>query len=235
MTDLQVLNALDVPWSAGLVLIAAGTVLMLFGSLWRHFTEALSTSFLGGVGALLLMPAMSVNPVWAAVGVCLAVGALTILFRRIALVVLTAVVLGLALSISLNLFVGWPTIPLLVRSLSSDHVGTVVNAPDYVTNQLLLSLLVGGMLLGVILAFISAEWARRTVMALEGALAFLGGIALVTAEFFASQLPRGYPMKYSQVAAVVWIELAVISVLMQRLVDKPSRAGGTPAPAGEAR
>jgi len=220
MSDLQALNDLDVPWSAGLVLVAAGTVLMLFGSRWRDFTEALSTSFLGGVAALLAMPALGVNPVWPAAAVCLLTGLGTILFRRIALVVLAAVVLGLALSVTANLLMGWPTIPLLVRSLSSEHVGTIVRVPDYVRSQLLFGLLTGGMLLGVILAIAVPTSARRVVMALEGSLAFLGGIALITGEFFSAQLPRGYPMKYSQVAAVVWLELAVVSILMQRLADR---------------
>ena len=237
MNDLQVLNDLDVPWSAGLVLVAAGTVLMLFGSRWRNFTEVLCTSFLGGVAALLVMPAMGVNPVWPAVAACLTAGVLTILFRRIALVVLAAVVTGVALSITANLLMGWPTIPLLVRSLSSGQVGTIVRVPDYLTSQLLLSLLLGGMLLGVILAIAAADWARWIAMALQGALAFLGGIAMVTVRFFSAQLPAGYPMKYSQVAAVVWLELAVVSILMQRLANKRTdpaegAAGGSVQDAG---
>jgi len=153
-------------------------------------------------------------------GVCLLVGLGTILFRRVALVVLTAVVLGLVLSVTANLLMGWPTIPLLVRSLSSEHVGTIVHVPDYVRSQLLLGLLSGGMLLGVILAIAVPNSARRVVMALEGSLAFLGGITLLTEEFFSAQLPVGYPMKYSQVAPVVWLELAVVSILMQRLADR---------------
>jgi hypothetical protein len=224
MGEVQVLNSLAVPWGAGLVLIAAGAVLMLFGSRWRDFTEALCASLVGGAVALLLMPPLGwVNPLWGTVGACLAVGVLTVFFRRIALLLLAAIVVGLSLSMAAHLVAGRPTMTLLVRSLSSDQVGTVVYVPDYAGSQLMLLLLVGGMLLGIILTIASTVWARRVTMALCGSLAFLGGVARVTAEFFAAQLPPGYPMKYAQVGAVVWLELAAISVLMQRMADRRQR------------
>lgn len=226
MTDIQVLNSLDVPWSAGLVLLAAGVVWMVFGGLWRDFTEVLSTSLLGGVAALLFLPAMAVNPLWVVTGVCLAAGVLTVFFRRIALVVLTAVVFGVSLSLIGHLLAGRPTMPLLVHSLSREQVGVIVHLPDYLGSQLLLALLVGGMLLGVIVAFLSAGWARRMVMAVEGALAFLMGTVLLSLQFFSAQLGPGYPMRYSQVAVVVWIELAVVAVLMQRLAERRRKTAG---------
>jgi hypothetical protein len=219
--DLEVINVLDTPWSAGLVLLAAGAMLMVFGSRWRDFTEALSMSLTGGVAALLLTPHTAVNPLWIVVGVCLLLGVLTVLFRRVSLVVLTAVGLGVSLSLMANMLNGWPTAAFLVRSLSRDQVGVVVHIPDYVGTQWLLALLIGGMLAGVIVAIVSQRWARRVTMALGGSLAFLVGVVLVVRQFFSAHLEPGYPMKYSQVAAMVWVEVAVISLLMQRMADRP--------------
>ena len=102
----------------------------------------------------------------------------------ITLIELTAVVVGLSLSMAAHLLAGRPTMALLVRSLSTDQVGTVVYVPDYAGSQLMLLLLLGGMLLGIILTIVSTVWARRVTMALCGSLAFLGGVVRVTAEFF---------------------------------------------------
>jgi hypothetical protein len=220
MADLEVLNTLELPWSAGLVLTAAGAMLILFGSAWRDFTEVLVASFLAGVSALLWMPPLAVSPVWASVGACLAAGVLTILFRRVALVVLCAVTVGLALSIAVNLAAGWPAELYQVRSLSDEHVARAVRLPAYVTSQLLLGLLAGGMLLGAILAVATLGWARRVVMALVGSAGFLAGVSLVTERFFAPHLPPGYPMSYAQAAVVIWLELALLSVIMQRRAER---------------
>jgi hypothetical protein len=217
---------MQIPWSAGLVLVAAGVVWMVFGGLWRDFTEVLSTSLLGGLVALLFLPALEINPAWVVVGICLILGMATVLFRRVALVVLTAAVFGASLCLMANMLAGWPTVPFQVFSLSRPEVCVQVRLPDVLGSQLLMSLLFGGMLLGVIVAFLSIDWARRIVMAVEGALAFLAGAVLLSIEFFSAQPVAGYPMKYAQVVVVVWIELAVISVLMQRLAERGRKSVG---------
>ena len=131
MTELRVLNTLDVPWGAALVLIAAGMMLLVFGSRWRDFTEVFSASMFGGGLALLLVPPLPVNPIWPIVGVCLLSGLLMLVFRRVAAVILTGLVLGLSLSINVHLLAGWPSVSYYVWSLSSDQVRTVVHGPDY--------------------------------------------------------------------------------------------------------
>ena len=226
MTDWNVLNALRVPWTAGLVLLAGGMVLMVFGSRWRTFCEVLLASFAGGVAALLVLPPTPANPIWVAVGVCLAAGLLTLWLPRIAIVVLAAFTVGLTLSVSAHVLAELPSIPLLVSSLSNRQVGTVVHVPDYVGAQWMLGLLLGGMLLGVIVAVASLEWARRVVTASAGSLAFLAGIALITREFFSAHLPPGYPMKYAQVIVLLWAELTLVAILMQRRVEKGAEKGG---------
>lgn len=226
--DVLVLNSMQIPWSVGLVLVAAGVVWMVFGGLWRDFTEVLSTSLLGGLAALLFLPAMEINPAWVVVGLCLVLGMATVLFRRVALVVLTAAVFGASLCLMVNLLAGWPTVPFQVFSLSRPEVCVVVQLPDVLGSPVLMSLLFGGLLLGVIVAFLSTDWARRIVMALQGSLAFLAGAVLLSIEFFSAQPGAGYPMRYAQVVVVVWIELAVISVLMQRLAERRRQSAGDP-------
>jgi hypothetical protein len=118
---------------------------------------------------------------------------------------------------------GWPTVTYLVHSLSRGEIGVVVNMPDFVGSQLLLGLLLGGALLGIILAMLSADWARQFTMAVAGALGFLIGLTLLAGQFLSEHLPPGYPMRYPQVAAVVWAELVIISVLMQRRADRSGK------------
>jgi len=224
MTELRVLNTLDVPWGAALVLIAAGMTLLVFGSRWRDFTEVFSGSMFGGGAALLLLPPLAVNPIWPIVGACLFSGMLMLVFRRVAVVILTGLVLGLSLSVIVHLLAGWTTQPYYVWSLSSDQVMTIVLGPDYLGSSLLLSLLVGGILLGVILALAAPNLTRRIAMGLQGGLALLVGAALVSSEFFSTHLPAGYPMQYLQAAAIAWLGLAALAVVVQNLVDKSAAA-----------
>jgi hypothetical protein len=220
MSETRVLDTLDVPWSAGLVLLAAGLVLLTCGAKWRDFTEPLSTALLGGLGALLFGPNLGVSPLWPALVACFLCGLLTMLFRRVAAAVLAGVVLGLCLSIAVNLLAQGPAADYLAPGLSNDQVQTAVLGPNYFASEWSLAVLVGGALLGVILSVASPHWTRRAVLGLEGGLALLAGVVLLTSEFLTSYLPPGYPMKYSGVAVLAWLELAILGVLVQRNADK---------------
>jgi hypothetical protein len=223
MSEVRLLTFQELPWSAGLVLIAAGIVLLVCGSRWRDFTEVLSTSFLAGAAALVTMPAVPVNPVWPAVAVCLAAGFLTILFRRAALVVLSGAVLAVALTLAAHLVCGWSPVQYVVASLSNSQVLTLTTGPDYFHSPLLLTLAAAGLLGGALLALLCPAWARRVTMALEGGLALVAGLALVTAEFFSRPLPPGYPMNYYKVGVAVWFGLAALGVLAQLAADNSDR------------
>jgi len=108
---------------------------------------------------------------------------------------------------------------------------TVVYGPDYLGSPTVLSLLVGGILLGVILALATEDWSRRIVMGLQGGPAFLVGAVLTGGEFFSAHLPRDYPMHYLRAATIAWLGLAALAVVVQNLVDKRAEAvpsGGRP-------
>lgn len=227
MTELRVLNTLDVPWAAALVLIAAGMTLLVFGSRWRDFTEVFSASMFGGGAALLLVRPLAINPIWPIVGACLLSGLLMLLFRRVAAVILSGLIVGLSLSVIVHLLAGWTSVRYHVWSLSSDQVMTVVYGPDYLGSPPLLSLLVGGILLGVILALAAPDWSRRIVMGLQGGPALLVGAALISSEFFSAHLPPDYPMQYLQAATIAWLGLAALAVVVQNLVDKRAGAGAS--------
>ena len=62
-------------------------------------------------------------------------------------------------------------------------------------------------------------------MGLQGGAALLIGAVLVSTEFFSALLPRDYPMQYLQAAAIVWLGLAALAVVIQNLVDRSAAAG----------
>ncbi|HOI56407.1 MAG TPA: hypothetical protein PLP01_14260 [Phycisphaerae bacterium] len=224
MVEQRILNTLDVPWSAALVLIAAGLALIVLGSRWRDFTEVFSASVLGGAAAMLLAPPLPLNPIWPIVGACLLAGLATLLFRRVATVILAGLVSGLSLSVAVHVLADRASVPYYVWSLSTDHVLTVVLGPDYVGSPLLLGLLLGGIVSGATLALAAEVWARRVVMGLEGGLALLAGAILLGGEFFSARLPSGYPMQYLKAVVVAWLGLAVLAVVVQHLAEKPAAA-----------
>ncbi|MBN2581462.1 MAG: hypothetical protein JXL80_00230, partial [Planctomycetes bacterium] len=187
MVEQRILNTLDVPWGAALVLIAAGLAFIVLGSRWRDFTEVFSASVLGGAAAMLLAPPLPINPIWPIVGACLVAGLVTLVFRRVATTILAGLVSGLCLSIVVHVLTDRPVVPYYVWSLSSEQVSTVVMGPDYVGSPLLLGLLLGGILLGATLTLVAEVWARRMVMGLEGGLALLAGALLLGGEFFSAR------------------------------------------------
>lgn len=224
MEETRVLSVFDLPPAAGLVFLAAGTVLLVFGTRWHRFTEVLSMAFLAGLATLILQPSLAaVNPVWPTLAACLAAGLLTARFPGVARSILAAVIVGVSLSVIVNLVAGWPGASYYVASLSTEHVNTVLRGPDYAGSQLMLGLLVGGVVLGTILALAWPEATRMVVMSLEGGLALVLGAALVGGRLFAAWLPPDYPHGFMRVGVLVWGELVILGVLVQRKVRREDR------------
>ena len=170
------------------------------------------------------LPAVPFNPAWPAVAVCLVAGLLTIIFRRAAQTILCGAVLAGALTLAAHLLSGRPAAQYVIAALSNNRLLTVTAVPDVIHSPWLLGLAAAGLLGGVIFALLRPDFALRVTMALDGGLALVAGLTLVSAEFFSRQLPLGYPMNYCQVGVVAWLGLAALGVLAQQATDKSDRA-----------
>lgn len=219
MPETRLLNFLNLPWPAGLVLCAAGILFLVFGSRWRDFSLVLSTSFLAGAAALLFPAALPVNPLWLPVVACLASGLLSLLFPRAALTVLCAAVPAAVFALTAHLLCNLPTAHYLVAALSDRHLTTLIPGPD-LHSPLVFTPAAVGLLAGLAFDLFRPDLALRVTLAFEGGLALVAGLALLAAAFFPQHLPPGYPMNYSQMGVALWFALAALGLFAQRAVDK---------------
>lgn len=225
-TDAANLAAAAVPWAAGLVLLAAGAVLACFGSRWRSFTESLVVALAAGTVAALLAPpeVLRAKTMPLIGGACLAGSLAAVFLRRIVLALLVLLTVGASATLMAAGLLLWPTVPHVVSVLSSPEAPLVVHLPNVIdlSAPLPLIVLVAGAMLGLLLAAASPGWARRVAMGLLGALALLTGGAVLSGGVVAAHWPPEWPMTYGQAGALAWLELALISMILQRRIDRPA-------------
>ncbi len=211
------------PWGA-VGLIVLGGLYLLLGSRWARLFDVLSMTVVGCAAGLLVSPWVPLHQALVVVLGGILLGGLTAFFRRAAHGVLTAIVLGVALSsfaaaaIGVDGRVSYLMVDLTERGYSSVEVPAPNLGKDPVLAAWLTGLLIGGAV-----AALRFRFSERLATSAQGAALIVVGCAYLLARHRAG-LAEGYPVSIG----ATWLCLTAIGVAAQGAIGRARPTEETP-------